>query len=698
MNSDHNRRHQPAEMASGTPVRTGSATAKVRLDSGTMMPSDESSTSQERRSAWTRQLVRQLQVAADLLVLVFAFGIAYLLRFDFAVPPGERHNALVQLPLVVLIQLAAVVATGIHSFIWRYIGLAELQVFARAAFFSALPIFLLRLTLSDSFQAWRVPLSIILMDTSLAFGGLLAIRVLRRMLHERVIKKRSQRDAGSRPIRVLVIGAGHAGVSIAREIRSRSDAGMSLVGFLDDDPSKLGSVVQGARILGTCAQIRTTVKEQKVDQVILALPSASRPKIRSIVEDCESIAVEMRIVPALHEILDGSVEISRLRQVEIEDLLGREPVELDEAELRGLLSNKRVMVTGAGGSIGSEMVRQIARFHPRQVILVERSEAALFVVDSEVRSRWPELEFSPVVGDVGDEARMRATFGNHRPDIVFHAAAHKHVPLMEANCAEAIRNNVLNTRRLGTIAGEFDVATFVLVSTDKAVRPTSVMGASKRLAEQVIQSLNRRFATRFLAVRFGNVLGSAGSVVPIFRQQIQGGGPITVTHPEMTRYFMTIPEASQLVLQAAAIGRGGEILVLDMGEPVRIVDLARDMIVLSGLKPDEDIRIVFSGQRPGEKLIEELEATGEAMTRTRHPKIGIGSITDPKQDMDDVVGELEELVSLDLDAEIRQLLANLLPEAALALRRPGSHPDLGAGELRDVIGPPSVEPTDHSKR
>jgi FlaA1/EpsC-like NDP-sugar epimerase len=376
--------------------------------------------------------------------------------------------------------------------------------------------------------------------------------------------------------------------------------------------------------------------------------------------------VKVRVIPDLSEILEGRVKVSRIRDLQIEDLLGREPVQLDEDETARFLSGKTVMVTGAGGSIGSELARQVARFLPAKLLLVERAEFALFDIDRELSRSWPKLPQVPLVADVCDRARMSTIFAAYNPQIVFHAAAHKHVPMMECNATEAVKNNVLGTNLLGELSGQFGVEAFVLISTDKAVRPRSVMGASKRVAELVIQDLDRRFLTRFLAVRFGNVIGSAGSVIPIFREQILNGGPVTVTHPDMTRYFMTIPEATQLVLQAGAMGTGGEIFILDMGEPVRILDLAKEAITLSGLRPFDDIEIIFTGMRPGEKLLEQLEINEEHLSKTRHPKIFIGKIAGyPDGQVRLALECLTQLASNGADAELCEFLNNFLPEANL---------------------------------
>jgi FlaA1/EpsC-like NDP-sugar epimerase len=469
------------------------------------------------------------------------------------------------------------------------------------------------------------------------------------------------------------VGAGRAGVLAAREILGREDSGLDVRGFIDDDPLKQNSVILGLRVLGATADLKGLVKHLAIDEVVITIAQAPRREIRRIVGICEAIPVRVRIMPGIWEILQGNVKVSSIRDVEIEDLLGRDPVRLDEELLRAFLSGRRVLVTGAGGSIGSELCRQVARLGPSKLLLVERAEFVLFDIHREIQRLWPAVKVVPLVGDVGDELRMRAIFEAYRPEVVLHAAAHKHVPLMEENPTEAIRNNTLATRKIGKIAGECGAEVFVLISTDKAVRPTSVMGASKRLAELVVQDLDGRHATRFLAVRFGNVLGSTGSVIPIFREQIRAGGPVTVTHPEMVRFFMTIPEASQLVLQAGAMGKGGEIFILDMGEPVKIVDLARDMISLSGLRPGEDIEIVFTGTRPGEKLYEEVSTTGENVARTGHPKIFIGTIRPVESArLEEALAALEASACRNDEAAIRETLGRIIPEAALEGREPAS--------------------------
>lgn len=525
----------------------------------------------------------------------------------------------------------------------------------------------MRFGLPGALYLWRVPVSILVSTTVLGFVGVLGLRVIRRMVHEHLEKSRASDHQGIRTP-VLLVGAGEAGVLAAKEIQRRANSGIEPRGFVDDDPYKQGLVIQGIRVLGDTQDLPRLVAKLEIEQVVIAIAATSRRNIRRIVEICESIPVRVKIIPGLYEILEGSVSVSSIRDVQIEDLLGREQVRLDEREVRRFLAEKTVVVTGAGGSIGSELARQVARFQPERLLLLERAEFALFEIDRELRRLHPELELVPTVADAGDRSRMRAVLSKYRPDVILHAAAHKHVPMMESHPTEAIKNNVLVTSLLGELAGELGVGAFVLVSTDKAVRPASVMGASKRVAELVVQDLGHRYPTRYVAVRFGNVMGSAGSVVPIFREQIARGGPITITHPEMTRYFMTVSEASQLVLQAGAMGNGGEIFILNMGEPVRIIDMARDMILLSGLKPFEDIDFVFTGLRPGEKLFEELQLTGEAVSQTMHLKILIARISPhPEAVVESALRRLETYASEGREGGIRLLLNELLPESRLAL-------------------------------
>jgi FlaA1/EpsC-like NDP-sugar epimerase len=626
----------------------------------------------DRRFTVDRRAVRVVQAVLDAIALVMSFGLAYLLRFDFQIPAASFLVARKQLLLVVGVQIATLLVFGVYRFIWRYVGMAEIRTFVAAAASSALPLLLLRLALPERFQTWRVPLSIIVMDTVFAFGSVLALRVARRALFE-YREKRERADAIESPEDrkpALLVGAGRAGLLAAREIVGVGDVALEVKGFVDDDPTKQGSVIHGFPVLGRTEDLPRLVKEMGIAQVVITIARISRRDILRIIDICHKIPVKLRIIPGLYQIIQGKVQVSRIRNVQIEDLLGREPVELDEQQVDHFLAGRVVMVTGAGGSIGSELARQVARFKPAQLLLVERAEFALFEIDQELRRSFPQLALVPLVADVGEEPRIRRIFDAYRPHVVLHAAAHKHVPMMEANPAEAIKNNILATRTLGELSGQSGVEAFVMISTDKAVRPTSVMGASKRVAELVVQDLKRRYKTRFVAVRFGNVIGSAGSVVPIFREQIRRGGPVTVTHPDMRRYFMTIPEAAQLVLQAGAMGEGGEIFILDMGEPVRILDLAVAMITLTGLKPFEEMDIVFTGLRPGEKLYEELELFGEDIAKTRHPKIFIGKLgAYSAEDVERALARLGEFSRDGNNDETRRFLNSFLPEAKLSVRR-----------------------------
>ena len=611
-----------------------------------------------------------MQFVLDLLVLTASFLLAYLLRYDFVIPGKVLFDALVQLPYVVLIQVVALALAGVYSFIWRYVGMREVRSFFYAFFWSSLVLTVLRFTLPDRFGDWRVPLSVILTGTALGFLGVLGLRVARRALWENEERNRRRpRSSSGEHMPTLFFGAGEAGVLAADQVEGRTDTNLDIRGFIDDDLKKQGMVVYGIPVVGTRADLPRLVKELGITQVVITIARISRPEIQKLMALCQSIPVICRIIPGFSEVLEGKVKVTRIRDVKAEDLFDRRPVALDEKLVSGFLEGKTVLVTGAGGSIGSELARQVAGFRPARILLVERSEFALFEIEQELKRRlrgFNDIAIEPIIADVGDVPRMTQILALHRPSVIFHAAAHKHVPMMEANPAEAIKNNVLATRRLGEMAHEHGVETFVLISTDKAVRPSSIMGASKRVAELVIQNLARQHGTRFLAVRFGNVMDSAGSVIPTFREQIAGGGPVTVTHPDMKRYFMTIPEAARLVLQAGALGRGGEILVLEMGEQVKILDVATALIKLTGLKPFEEMPIVFTGLRPGEKLAEELELSGEHFEKTRHPRILIGKLASVEPErLIGVLARLEERAFFGDGMEIRAILSDFLPEARL---------------------------------
>lgn len=608
------------------------------------------------------------QFLADVGVLCAAFILAYLPAINVQINVFFPEVALTQVFFVLFIEFSVLYLIGAYSIIWRYVSIGDIKIFAGAASISAAILLGFRFILGfTAFNLWQIPISVILIQTVLGFGGLLGIRVLRRILYE----FNEKNTAASRLMRrkrtpTLLIGAGRTGASLAREVSGRADSELDVRGFIDDDVHKVGGRVAGLKVLGTTADLGRIAGELSVTQAVITLDNAQGREIRRLIELCTSLGLKTRIVPALNELAEGRHSISRVRDVSIEDLLGREPVRLLDENIEHYLAGRTIMVTGAGGSIGAELVRQIARYRPGKILLVERYEFGLFEIDREIQTSEFPIARVPLIADICDRERMGAIFETYRPEIVFHAAAHKHVPLMEINTTEAVKNNIFATRLLGELAGESGVRSFVLVSTDKAVNPASVMGATKRAAEIVLQDLGTRYKTAFVAVRFGNVLGSAGSAVPIFAEQIRKGGPVTVTDPKMTRYFMTIPEASQLVIQAGALGKGGEIFVLDMGEPVRILDLAEDMIRLSGLTPYEDIEIVFTGARPGEKIFEELEMTGENLVRTEHPKVFIGKIaTYSSEAVSAMLADLRRAVSAADDAAIRRMLNHHLPEATV---------------------------------
>jgi len=496
---------------------------------------------------------------------------------------------------------------------WEYASIGELMAIAKAVTFSIITTGIIQqIVVHDVyfralFLAWMMHILLI--------GG---SRFSWRVYRDRYIK--AQEDTR----RALIIGAGAAGTMLARQLLHNQDAGIQPVAFIDDDPRKYRLQIHGLPVVGDSTRIAKTVETQEIDKIIIAIPSLKKEEMQRIYEECAGTKVKTVIMPVIEDVLLGKVSVNQFRDVQVEDLLGREPVELDVESISKKLKGKTILVTGAGGSIGSEICRQICKFVPKKIVLLGHGENSIYQIDMELKNLYKNgLEIVPVIGDVQDRSRIFDVMSQHRPDVVYHAAAHKHVPLMEYNPREAVKNNVFGTKNVAEAADALGVKNFVLVSTDKAVNPTNVMGSTKRFAELIIQQLDKQSETKFVAVRFGNVLGSRGSVIPLFKKQIQAGGPVTVTHPEMTRYFMTIPEASRLVLQAGALARGGEIFVLDMGEPVRIVDLARNLITLSGLSVEE-IGIRFTGLRPGEKMYEELMNENEIHPEQVFPKIHVG--------------------------------------------------------------------------
>jgi FlaA1/EpsC-like NDP-sugar epimerase len=608
----------------------------------------------DRGVALTVVARRAAIIAVHLLLWTAALLCAVNLRFDFDVPAQYSDVLSVWLAVLLVLRVAVFYPYGLFRGLWRYTGARDLIAILVATTLSSLAFTGFLAFAFHSFPR-SVPLIEWLCAVTLVGGMRFSIRAFRsnELGLARLAPKRE---------RILVLGAGDAGEMLVREIHSRHSMKWEPVGFLDDDSRKRGVSIHGVRVHGPISRLAQKVAQLQVDEVIIAIPSASSAEMRRIVAGCRDAGVRFKTIPGIDHLIDGRVTVSQLRDVAIDDLLGRDPVTLDMCEISDAMSGRVVLVSGAGGSIGSELCRQLCRFQPGALVLLEKTENNLFHIHRELTARFPDLKLVPCIADVTDAPRLQAVFSEHRPDVVFHAAAHKHVPMMEWNPGEAVKNNVLGTKTLADVAHEFKVARFVMISTDKAVNPTSVMGVSKRVAEIYVQALSQRSRTRFVTVRFGNVLGSAGSVIPIFKEQIAAGGPVTVTHPEMTRYFMTIPEASQLVLQAGTMGDGGEIFILDMGEPVKIADLARDLISLSGFEPGVDIDIQFTGMRPGEKLFEELSVAEEDADRTKHPKIFVGRFR--PHAWETVQRYIRDLADLSeaRPQEIRRKFAEIVPE------------------------------------
>lgn len=577
---------------------------------------------------------RMMQVVSDALLASLSLSFAYVIRFDGHIQQQYLQQLWQVVPPLVALRLISNWRCGLYGRLWRYTGLTEVAEIGVAVLnVSALMLILRALSLPFlRIEGQQLSYSIIVIDMMLCFFLMTACRVLRRLQTEH-----AQRKHWRQPVRrrALVVGAGDAGLMVLKELNQRSDLGVDVVGLIDDDPTKTKKRIGNITVFGTTSDLPRLVDTLFVEQVIIAMPSAPASEIRRIVDMCRVAEVETRILPGLFELINGRVSINQLRDVSLEDLLGRDQVKLDDASISSYIEGRTVLVTGAGGSIGSELCRQILRYEPRKIVLLGKGENSIFGIQQELVRRLAQrhapVEIVAVIADIRDEKRIEYIFETQKPDLVFHAAAHKHVPLMEANIYEAVTNNIFGTRVVAEMARKYKVQKFVLVSSDKAVNPTSVMGASKRVAEIIIQNLAASTsATKYVAVRFGNVLASRGSVIPLWRQQIASGGPVTVTHPDVTRYFMLIPEAVQLILQAGAFGSGGEVFVLDMGKPVKILDLANDLIKFSGLTPGVDIKIEFTGLRPGEKLFEELLTEAEGLSRTASEKIFVGKASPPE--------------------------------------------------------------------
>jgi FlaA1/EpsC-like NDP-sugar epimerase len=597
-------------------------------------------------------------------LFAMALVMAFLLRFEFNIPAEFFRQMVKLLPLAVGLKLAFFWACGLYRGMWRYTGLADLWKIGRAVFMAEVAL-IIYVTFTSHFQGH--PRSVFILDPLLAFVFACGARVLIRSLYESSAQPKDWLFAllperfcvPASGIRALIVGADDDGARIAKEILEARDSGLCLVGFVDDNPARIGRNIHGLPVYGPLVALVSVVQMTRAEEVLVSA-GQSGERLREIVDACEVAQLSIKKLPALADIASGKVSVKALRDVRYEDLLGREEVHLDEAGIKGYLTDKVVLVTGAGGSIGSELCRQIIRFDPRLLVLFDAGEENLYSIEMELLHQHGFTRYVTVLGQVQDAPLVDAVFEARQPQVVFHAAAFKHVPMLECNPWQAVTNNILGSRTVMEASVRHGVGRFVLVSTDKAVRPTNVMGASKRVAELLMHGFQGG-GTTFMAVRFGNVLGSSGSVIPLFRSQIERGGPVTVTHPEVTRYFMTIPEAAQLIVQAGALGRGAEIFVLKMGQPVRIADLARDLIILSGKDPSE-IRIKFTGLRPGEKLYEELIIAGEGVLETGHDKIMVLRSGRDAVGQDETLEALFEAARCFDVAGVRRELETLVPE------------------------------------
>ena len=565
---------------------------------------------------------RANQLVIDGTIFAFSFAAAYLIRFE-GVPRWDfTKQFLIWLPYLIAARLLVNWRFGIYRFIWRYVSLSDAIVIIRSL--AVVTAFLLAVRLF--YPGWlllaarfKISLTVIALEFFLSLIGCLGARALRRILYERGEKIPLARDRERK--RLILYGAGRAGLLLLKELNNHAE--IEVVGFVDDDPKKVGTIISGAKVLGSGKALGDIVRRSQIDEVVISIATADRRALAQIVAQCEGIPIAAKIIPSLHEIVEGRVSISQIREVRIEDLLGRDSVEVTEfdEQVRHLYTGKRILVTGAGGSIGSELVRQLLLLDPESIAILDKDENSIYELEQELVFRFPDARIEPQIADIRHRERLLALFAEFRPQVVFHAAAHKHVPLMEKHPCEAVLNNVYGTKTLLDACRENGVERFVFISSDKAVNPTSVMGATKRVGEMLVQALANGGSLPSACVRFGNVMDSRGSVIPLFRKQIAEGGPITVTHPDVVRFFMTIPEAVQLVLCAGTLGEQGEVFVLDMGNPRKILDLAHEMVLLSGFEPGKDIEIAITGLRPGEKLVEELVAPTENVCPTRFDKV-----------------------------------------------------------------------------
>lgn len=611
-----------------------------------------------------QKLKAGLFVLSDIVLIVISFYSAYFIRFEFSnenIPQSFIDNMTLLLGVSVIIKITAFVLFKLYKSLWKYAGLYELvSVFLASAITNGI------LFLYISYVERLAPRSIFvitgMIDVFLIGGSRLVYRLYRRLVMGRVIKIDNLR-------RVLIFGAGDAGAMIAKEMELHPDLNYKLIAYLDDDPDKKGRKVNGIPILGGLEDVSDIVDKKSIDEIIIAIPSAKPAVINKIYEQCSKTSCKVKILPSMSQLIDETIMLKKIKDVDIEDLLGREPIVEDLENVARYLGGKVVLVTGGGGSIGSELCRQIASYGPGRLLILDNYENNLYDILNELTAKYPELDIAPIVANVREMERISEIFAQYKPNIVFHAAAHKHVPLMESHPEEAIKNNVFGTWNVAHCADKYNTERFVLISTDKAVNPTNVMGATKRIAEMIIQALNEKSKTEYVAVRFGNVLGSNGSVIPLFKKQIENGGPVTVTHPDITRFFMTIPEAVQLVIQAGAMAEGGEIFVLDMGRPVKILDLAKNLIRLSGFEPYEDIDIEITGLRPGEKLYEELLMNEEGLKATKHNKIFVAKPLHTDYEM--LKRELEllgdKVYKTSDSKEIKEFVKVLVPTYKIAL-------------------------------
>ncbi|EOU2034939.1 polysaccharide biosynthesis protein [Clostridium perfringens] len=561
-------------------------------------------------------------MSLDTLIIVNSYILAFIIRFNFDFIMDEKNGFILLLPLIVIIYLMMLSIFKMYKSIWTIVGIDEVA-FGLIACLIATGIILITSTIISSIY-YIDHVTVLLAGLFImifTIGIRVSFRIYRRMIsHGRVLLNSSNI---SNLEKILIIGAGSCGQLIIEEIRKQNPIKQKVIGVIDDNPSKIGTYLRGIKILGNRNKIIEISEEKNVDLILIAMPSVDGKTKKEIIEICQSTRAKVKIIPGMYELIGGKVSLNRMRDIDLRDLLGREEVILDKKGIKDYIENKVVMVTGGGGSIGSELCRQIAKFSPKLLLILDIYENNAYELENEIISNFKNLKEKVLIASVREEKRLENIFNEYKPQVIFHAAAHKHVPLMERNPEEAIKNNVIGTLNVAECAHKYGAERFVLISTDKAVNPTNVMGASKRMCEMIIQAIDKNSNTEFVAVRFGNVLGSNGSVIPLFKKQIAKGGPVTLTHKKITRYFMLIPEAAQLVLQAGAYAKGGEIFVLDMGNPVLIYDLAKDLIKLSGFEPEIDIKIEITGLRPGEKLYEELLMDEEGLRKTSHEKIFI---------------------------------------------------------------------------